>query len=73
MSSICLTVLNQSVIIQLNKRKISEDPNITKRIIALEVCDDLISQSKSRFSFNELYSVDFSKRILPKMLKLSPN
>lgn len=53
MSSICSTVLNQSDIIHSNKRKTSEDPNITKRIIALEVCDILITQTKSRFSFNE--------------------
>uniref|UniRef100_A0A2S2QB71 Zinc finger MYM-type protein 1 n=1 Tax=Sipha flava TaxID=143950 RepID=A0A2S2QB71_9HEMI len=53
MSSICSTVLNQSDIIHSNKRKTSEDPNITKRIIALGVCDILITQAKSRFSFNK--------------------
>lgn len=53
MSSICSTVLNQSEIIHSNKRKTSEDPNITKRTIALEVCDVLITQAKGRFSFNE--------------------
>ena len=54
MSSICSTVLNQSEIIHSNKTKTSEDPNITKRTIALEVkCDVLITQAKGRFSFNE--------------------
>ncbi|KAE9522185.1 hypothetical protein AGLY_017445 [Aphis glycines] len=56
MSSICSTVFNQSdinYIIHSNKRKTNEDPNTTKRIIALEVCDVLITQAKDRFSFNE--------------------
>lgn len=53
MSSICSTVFHQSDIIHSNKRKTSEDPNTTKRIIALEVCDVLITQAKDRFSFNE--------------------
>jgi len=53
MSSICSTVSNQSDIIHSNKRKTIEDPNIKKRVIALEVCDVLITQAKSRFNFNE--------------------
>jgi len=59
MSSICSTVLNQSDIIHSNKRKTSEDPNITKIIIALKVCDVLITQA------NYTYTIVFSKRILP--------
>jgi len=53
MSSICTSVLNQSDLPHSNKRKTSEDPNITKIIIAIKVCNVLISQAKSRFSFNE--------------------
>ncbi|KAL4126426.1 hypothetical protein QTP88_010648 [Uroleucon formosanum] len=74
MSSICSTILNQSEIIHSNKRKTSEDPNITKRTIALEVCDVLITQAKGRFSFNEHLTTAllFQNEYYPKFNKKFP-
>ncbi|KAE9536827.1 hypothetical protein AGLY_006889 [Aphis glycines] len=66
MSSICSTVFNQSdinYIIHSNKRKTNEDPNTTKRIIALEFqktinCYPFFTKERLRTELEVIYSRD---------------
>ena len=53
-----------------HKRKTSKDPNITKRIIALEVGDVLITQAKVILVFTNILSLYINTYILDLMKRM---